>query len=183
MTQSFAKNIYWEPTVRRVPCSHKFTIQRGRQILDKSSPKWLFDYSCEEWLRGEEWGVVRGLLPGSGSSARLLWEKQYLRHLQWWLTWRKEKKRDRRGERYSRERPVCAKASSQKERTYWGRSRRPIWPECGQLQGWEWGGVQGPAEGKGWGYLWSCSQKHHLTVKQLPLKSKFCWLGSQKIFI
>lgn len=175
MTQSFTENIYWEPSMRQVPCSHRFAVHRGRQILDKSSPKWLFDYSCEEWLRGEEWGVTRGRLPRSGSSARLLWEKQYLRHSQQWPAWWKEKKREWRGEGYSGERPVCAKASSRKERhteeAEGGQSMGCYRDVGGMVAGSRWGQRFG-------GYPRSCPQKHHLTEKQLPLKSTCCWLDS-----
>lgn len=63
----------------------------------------------------------------------------------------KGKRLEERGARERDRDQYVQRPRSRRDETYWGARGRPKWPECGQLQGWEWGGRQGLAEDKGRG--------------------------------
>ena len=111
--------------MRQVPCLHKFKIQQRRQILSKSMLKRLSDFSCEEWIRSEWWGVISGDAYLVWRAARLILvrSKATLKPVAD-LVNRKGKRWERR--RHFRERPVCANTHRQRGGTCWGAWRRKV---------------------------------------------------------
>lgn len=159
--------------MRQVPCLHKFKIQQRRQILSKSMLKRLSDFSCEEWIRSEWWGVISGDAYLVWRAARLILvrNKATLKPVAD-LVNRKGKRWEWR--RHFRERPVCANTHRQKgwdmlsleKGSQYGRSVG----DYAELTGDRWG--RAPAEDK----ARSCS----LIEKQLPLKTMFFFISLSK---